>query len=91
MLLCLIFVACQVTQLLMQCCIVGFLHYYNGLTIPLVLSSIMGLWTLPSDHLVQIYIRGRSPTDPEYAPHTHSQSSPSLIITGHHSPAISVY
>lgn len=85
MLLCLIFVACQVTQLLMQCCIVGFLHYYNGLTIPLVLSSIMGLWTLPSDHLVQIYIRGRSPTDPEYTPHTQSI----LALSDYHWPSLS--
>jgi hypothetical protein len=57
----------KVTQLVMQCAIVGFLHYYNGLTIPLVLSSVMGMWSLPTDHLVQIYVRGRDPTDPEYA------------------------
>merc|ERR1711934_39001 len=55
------------TQLVMQCCIIGFLHYYQGLVIPLVLSVVMGVYSLPSEPLVQIYLRGRDPTNPEYA------------------------
>merc|ERR1712166_143178 len=57
----------KLTQLGMQCCIIGFLHYYNGLVIPLVLSVIMGIVAIPSDQLTQIYVLKRAPTTPEYA------------------------
>lgn len=43
------------------------LHYYKEMVIPLVLASVMGLWSLYSDQLVQIYILGRDPYSPPYA------------------------
>eukprot|EP00656_Telonema_subtile_P003741 TRINITY_DN11691_c0_g1_i1.p1 TRINITY_DN11691_c0_g1~~TRINITY_DN11691_c0_g1_i1.p1 ORF type:complete len:215 (+),score=82.39 TRINITY_DN11691_c0_g1_i1:142-786(+) len=57
----------KLSQLLMQCCIIGFLHYYNGLVIPLILSVVMGMSALPNDQLIQIHVLGRDPTDPDYA------------------------
>merc|ERR1712196_751175 len=53
----------KIVQLTMQCCVVGFLHFYNGLCIPLILSSFMGLWNLQSDHLFQIHLRGSEAVD----------------------------
>jgi len=53
----------KLQQVVMQVLIVGGIHYKWGTTLPLVMSSLMGLMNLPEDPLVRIYLFGATAAD----------------------------